>query len=337
MLADSKGHLVRRTPAILFSLALVAGLAACAPADSDAEVDGETAAEECVPTEAGTASDAITVEGDAGALPTITFDAPLEPSETERTVLVEGEGDAIEEGDTLTIHYTIVNGGTGEEIETTGFGDQPPVTVLVDTDSQLLAGLSKTIGCVAEGSRVVGVIPPADAFGEEGQPQFGLEAEQSLVVVADIIGIAPEPLERAEGEPQDAPEGLPAVELAENGEPTITIPDEVPTDGYQLATLIQGEGEEVADGATVVVHYTGWNLSTGEIFDSSWQRGEPASFPTGGVIPGFRDALVGQQVGSQVIAVIPPELGYGPSGGTPDGSIGAEDTIVFVVDILAAQ
>jgi peptidylprolyl isomerase len=55
------------------------------------------------------------------------------------------------------------------------------------------------------------------------------------------------------------------------------------------------------------------------------------------VIPGFRDGLIGQTVGSRVIIVIPPDLGYGPSGGTGDGAIGAEDTIVFVVDILGVQ
>ena len=90
-------------------------------------------------------------------------------------------------------------------------------------------------------------------------------------------------------------------------------------------------------GDVVVVHYHGVNWNTGEVFDSSWSRGEPSSFPTEGVIPGFRDGLVDQTVGSRVIIVIPPELGYGPSGGTGDGSIGAEDTIVFVVDILGVQ
>ena len=93
----------------------------------------------------------------------------------------------------------------------------------------------------------------------------------------------------------------------------------------------------VYDGANIIVHYHGVNWNTGEVFDSSWDRGEPASFPTSGVIPGFRDGLVGQTVGSRVFITIPPALGYGPSGGTGDGRIGAEDTIFFVVDILGLQ
>jgi FKBP-type peptidyl-prolyl cis-trans isomerase len=51
----------------------------------------------------------------------------------------------------------------------------------------------------------------------------------------------------------------------------------------------------------------------------------------------FRDALVGQSVGSRVVVIIPAALGYGPNGGTEDGSIGPEDTIVFVIDILGIQ
>lgn len=325
---------MRRTPALLISLGLVAGLAACTPSGGGADAD--RAAEACEPIASGAASESVTVTGDFDAQPEIAFEGPLEPEATQRTVVIEGEGDAVAEGDTVIVNYTILNGGTAEQIETTYDAGQT-VQVLVDSGSELLSGLSKSLVCSTEGSRVVGVIPPAEAFGAEGQPQFGLEAEQSLVFVADVVEIAPKPLERAEGTAEEAPEGFPTVELADNGAPTITIPDEEPPAEFELATLIQGDGPEVGEDDTVTVHYTGMNWTTGEVFDSSWERGAPASFPTGGVIPGFRDALVGQLVGSQVIAIIPPDLGYGPQGGTPDGSIGAEDTIVFVVDILATS
>nr|WP_220476128.1 FKBP-type peptidyl-prolyl cis-trans isomerase [Microcella alkalica] len=318
----------------MLSLGLVATLAACSPGTEDNAADGANDA--CPLTGSGGSSEAVTVGGDIDAQPEISFVGPLEPEETERTVVIEGEGAAVAEGDTVNVDYTILNGGTAEQIEST-YEAGPTVQVLIDSESQLLSGLSKSLVCATEGSRVVGVIPPAEAFGAEGQPQFGLEAEQSLVFVADVVSIAAQPLERAEGTEEDAPEDFPAVELAEDGAPTVTIPDEEPPADFQLATLIQGDGEEVGADDTVTVHYTGINWNTGEIFDSSWERGQPASFPTGGVIPGFRDALVGQLVGSQVIAIIPPELGYGPQGGTPDGSIGAEDTIVFVVDILATS
>ena len=327
---------MRRSPLVSSFLAvgLLVGLAACTPAENEATPDGtsEPAATECV--SSGPASDAVTVDGEFGSAPTVEFTETLAPTTTERTILSEGDGDEVAEGDVVDLSYAIVNGDSGEEIESTYAADQT-VQLLVDSASPVLAGLSKAIACATEGSRVVGVIPPVDAFGETGAPDFGLEADQPLVFVADIVRILPEPLARAEGDAQDAPEGFPTVELDENGAPTITIPDAEPPAEFQEAVLIQGDGEEVSETATVTVHYTGINWNTGEIFDSSWERGQPAQFPTNGVIPGFRDALVGSTVGSQIIAVIPPELGYGPQGGTPDGGIGPEDTIVFVVDILA--
>ena len=98
--------------------------------------------------------------------------------------------------------------------------------------------------------------------------------------------------------------------------------------------LKQGDGELVGTADDVVVHYVGLNWNTGEIFDESWARGAPATFNTAGVIPGFTAALEGEAVGSQVIVVIPPDLGYGPQGGNPNAGIGETDTLVFVIDIL---
>lgn len=326
---------MRRFPLVssLVAAGLLVGLAACTPqADETAPDDAsQPTASECATS--GPSSDAVSVTGDFGSAPTVDVTDTLAPETTEVTVLSEGEGEEVAEGDVVDLSYAILNGDSGEEIESTFTGEQT-VQLLVDSASPVLAGLSKAIACATEGSRVVGVIPPVDAFGEAGAPDFGLEAAQPLVFVADIVRILPEPLARAEGDAQDAPEGFPTVELDENGAPTITIPDAAPPAEYQEAVLIQGDGEEVSETATVTVHYTGINWNTGEVFDSSWERGQPAQFPTGGVIPGFRDALVGSNVGSQIIAVIPPELGYGPQGGTPDGGIGPDDTIVFVVDIL---
>jgi peptidylprolyl isomerase len=123
------------------------------------------------------------------------------------------------------------------------------------------------------------------------------------------------------------------VEYAESGEPTVVIPEgDVPTE-FALSTVITGSGAEVGAADIVVIQYHGVNWNTGEVFDSSWSRNEPASFPTGGVIPGFRDGLIGQTVGSRVIITIPPDLAYGPyDEGNP-----ASGTIVFVVDILGVQ
>lgn len=331
---------MNRVIVAMSALALVGGLAGCSadpevPTDSSGTLDLSGA---CSPS--GDTVESITFSGDFGQAPTVTFDEPLEVDATERTVVYEGSGETVKNGDDLLIDYTLYNAATGALIEESGYDEFSPSPLSVNTDAPNFVGVSLVSACSTVGSRVAGLIPAAEAFGADGAPEFGLAAGEALLFVVDIIEITPEPeppLERLEGEPQASPEGFPGIEYAEDGAPTVTIPDgDIPTE-FALATLIEGSGAEVSAGAVVVVQYHGVNWNTGEVFDSSWERGEPASFPTGGVIPGFRDGLVGQTVGSRVVIVIPPELGYGPAGGTGDGSIGAEDTIVFVVDILGVQ
>ncbi len=326
---------MRRSSAFIslgLSAGLLVSLVACAPGGSS------TAEGECAP--AGAASDSVSVDGAFGSVPVIEFDGPLLADVTQRTVLVQGEGDSASNGDTVLIEYTVLNGETGVELASTGFTGENAERFPIDTTSDQLVGFSLLLDCATPGTRVAGVIPPSDGFGEQGVPELGLTGSEALVFVIDVVEIVPPaepPLERATGESQPAPDGFPTLELAENGAPTITLPGGEPPTEFDLAVLILGDGATVEEGQTVTVHYTGLNWNTGQVFDSSWERGAPAEFPTSGVIQGFRDALVGQTVGSQVIAIIPPDLGYGPSGGTPDGSIGPDDVIVFVVDILATS
>ena len=84
----------------------------------------------------------------------------------------------------------------------------------------------------------------------------------------------------------------------------------------------------------MTAHYTGMLLD-GTVFDSSWDRGSPSTFSLQGVIPGWTQGLAGQTVGSQVLLVIPAELGYGEQGS--GGTIPPNSPLVFVVDILAAE
>jgi hypothetical protein len=79
------------------------------------------------------------------------------------------------------------------------------------------------------------------------------------------------------------------------------------------------------------------NWRTGQVFNSSWQNNTPFTTIIGGgqVIKGWDTGLVGQTVGSRVLLVVPPADGYG-SAGQPQAGIDSTDTLVFVVDILAA-
>ncbi len=103
----------------------------------------------------------------------------------------------------------------------------------------------------------------------------------------------------------------------------------------QVRTLTPGTGAVIDDDSIVNVCYEGVNGRDGQAFDSSYQRGTPARLRVDGVVPGFRQALIGQRVGASVAVVMTADDGY-PQG-SPDGTIKPGDSIVFVLKIMAAE
>lgn len=116
--------------------------------------------------------------------------------------------------------------------------------------------------------------------------------------------------------------------------PDLTIPEDDPSAELETEVLSEGDGAEVGADDFVVAHYLGqtWAPKDGEenVFDNSYDRGQVSGFSLNGVVPGWKEGLTGQTVGSRVLLSIPPDLGYG---GDPTSEL-AEDTLVFVVDIV---
>jgi FKBP-type peptidyl-prolyl cis-trans isomerase len=281
---------------------------------------------------AGASSDLIEVGGDFGEEPRVDFPTPVSPSETQCTEVIEGEGDRLVEGQQALVGLAVYNGSSGEELQVVGFGEEEPVSVLLGAST--LPGLRKGLSCAREGSRVAVVVPPADAFGEAGNAQLGLEPEDSLVVVFDVQRAF---LRKANGAPQLTRDGFPAVVTAPDGRPGITVPDTEPFETTEVEVLKAGSGAVVEDGDQVLVHYTGVLWSDNEVFDSTWENGGPTAFVVSEgegaeVIPGFSKAIIGQKVGSQVGVVVAPEDGYGEAGG--GAAIPGDATLFFVIDIL---
>ncbi len=109
----------------------------------------------------------------------------------------------------------------------------------------------------------------------------------------------------------------------------VTLPD-----GLQYKILIEGKGAQPTENDVVTVHYSG-KLINGTEFDSSYKRGEPATFPVMGVIPGWVEALKLMKVGSTWELYIPPTLAYGEQGAPP--AIGPNETLIFKVQLLDAK
>jgi len=104
--------------------------------------------------------------------------------------------------------------------------------------------------------------------------------------------------------------------------------------GVQYQVLKAGKGESPTPTDTVKVHYTG-KLIGGKVFDSSVQRGQPATFRVNQVIQGWQTALQSMKVGDKWMLHIPSDLAYGAQGS--QGAIGPHEVLVFEVELLAIQ
>lgn len=106
----------------------------------------------------------------------------------------------------------------------------------------------------------------------------------------------------------------------------------VTASGLQYEILVKGDGEKPTAVSTVRTHYKG-ALLDGTVFDSSYDRGQPAEFPVNGVIAGWTEALQKMAVGSKWRLFVPSNLAYGERGA--GGAIGPNATLVFDVELLA--
>jgi FKBP-type peptidyl-prolyl cis-trans isomerase len=104
--------------------------------------------------------------------------------------------------------------------------------------------------------------------------------------------------------------------------------------GLVVKTLVDGDGPSPTAADTVEVHYEG-KLTDGSIFDSSYKRGEPISFPLSGVIKGWTEGLQLMKVGGKALLTIPYDIAYGERGSPP--TIPPMATLVFTVELLAIK
>jgi FKBP-type peptidyl-prolyl cis-trans isomerase FklB len=119
--------------------------------------------------------------------------------------------------------------------------------------------------------------------------------------------------------------------LLENAkkEGVVTLPS-----GLQYKVIEEGTGKSPEPGDQVTVHYRG-TLVDGTEFDSSYERGEPVTFPVGGVIPGWTEALQLMKEGAKWQLFIPPSLAYGEKGAGQ--VIGPNSTLIFDVELISVQ
>ena len=279
----------------------------------------------------------VTVTGsDPAKAPTVTVKAPLTVTKTGSQVVTDGTGAAVAKDDLVSIQAVIVNGRDGKVVNST-LGDRRRGP-RPRRGRELFKSFKSELPGKKVGSRVVITSTAADAFGDTGN-ESSASRRTTRSSSSSTSSRPPSPSTEAEGKAVAPKAGLPTVTMNEGKPATITVPKgaKAPTKTI-VQPLIEGTGPEVKKGQTVRVAYTGALLKDGSVFDSSANHPEQPYFDfpigQGQVIKGWDNGLEGENVGSRVLLVIPPAEGYGTAGSPP--KISGNDTLVFVVDILAA-
>ena len=312
---------MQKAPLALAAILISITLTGCSPSVTLA----------CDPSGGGEQVDAIEVSSEKLQKPIVTFADPISAESIQSRVVFEGEGNLFTCRNLVEFEFAGYNGGNGELLQETAFDGLNPNPGFFGPES--IPNFCSALVGAKEGSRVVAIFPPKDAHDGRGVESLGVGPEDSFVFIFDLSRVY---LEKAEGSSVAREAGMPAVVTTPEGIPGVTIPKTEAPKELRIAQLIKGEGQTVNSGDNVTMHYSGFLWYGGSKFDSSWDRGTPAQFQVveGQLIEGFLSAVVGQPVGTRVVVVIPPELGYGDQA---SATIPANSTLVFVIDILGSS
>jgi peptidylprolyl isomerase len=305
---------VRKLPAVLAVLGLAAvtlvgcssaPASSCTPvADSDPAVTG-----------------LITVSGDAGTAPTVSMHTPLHTTTTAYRTVDAGDGHpgVVSSDQMIVLDAAFYDGTTGKPLARTSYSNDLTQVFQLSSITKQFPGLRPALQCASAGSRVVVAMPPK-AVGQGVAASLGASTDDSIVAVVDVRKVY---LAAADGsDVYNQGWGMPAVVRAPDGRPGVVVPDGGQPSNLTIEVLKRGSGGVVKDSSQVRVHELVVNWSDKSVASNTWETA-PKSLTVGQQPKGIREALSGQTVGSQVMAIVPPADGTGQSG-----------TQIYVFDIL---
>lgn len=273
----------------------------------------------------------VKVSGPMVRKPVVRFKAPLRFAKTTSTVLTKGPGagDTVQQNSVVTVGYVAYNASDGTQFDSswTGASTDKPATFSV---SSVIPGFATGLKGAHAGDRVLIGVTSRDGYDPVGNGTT-IHKGDSLIFVVDVRKVAnPVPIARRD---------LPRLVLNKKSQPEkfVAKPSTPPhVSELGVYVLRKGHGPTVKAGQTVTVEYVGQLYPDGKVFDESWSRKAPVSFPigTGHVIAGWDDGLVGQKVGSRVILTIPSAEAYGAAGS--GSAVPPNSDLIFVVDLVSA-
>lgn len=276
----------------------------------------------------------LSVSGTPGEAPGVRIVAPLEFTETESQVVVAGTGAPVQIDQLFVVQLALYDARTGRKALSTY--DEPNAPILAKSSgNQLFPVLTEKLVGLRQGSRLVMAVTADDAFGSGGKPPPGIEADDPVVVVADVIAVPPTTVDPvADGPARDVPTGRPTVVL-EVGEPTrIEFGSAEEPDDVVVVPLIDGSGPPVPQHGLVTLDLLAQAWGSRLPFESTYFK-DPVVLPVGtdGSIPAWDEALVGLRRGSRVLVLAPAAQARVPvSAGVPERA-----TIAWVIDILGVS
>ncbi|MFC7310594.1 FKBP-type peptidyl-prolyl cis-trans isomerase [Streptomyces monticola] len=245
--------------------------------------------------------------------------------------LIEGKDAEVAKGDYLQADYLGQIWDTAKVFDNSYDRGVPaifPIGV-----GQVIPGWDQALVGKKIGSRVEMAIPPALGYGAQGNPQGGIKGTDTLVFVVDVVGTFNKKSSAKGKQIAQDNVDLPKVGTGTDGEaPSIDVPKKDAPKKLVANYILEGDGEELKVSDGVLVQYKGVLWDGGKEFDSTYKRGELAQFKLAEVVKGWSQGLTGKKVGSRVLVVVPPDLGYGDK---EQQGIPAKSTLVFSVDILA--
>jgi peptidylprolyl isomerase len=331
---------LRRPTAALGAVLLLPALAACGGGSDDSKASSSSSASSSASaSSAGTAAGSlkeVDFSGDVGkSLKASWHDVVAAPSKTKVTTLVKGDGAAIADGDTVSTYLYVGDGTTKTDAYSDYDNGSPESIPNTDQLSDLFASLLKG---ATYGSRVAAVAPASVLFGTSGNTSLGIGANDSIVVVADLVekaAVSPTPTD-AKAHDAKASE-LPTV-VEKKGKPTgldwTGVDKPSNTTPVQRVVLKQGTGAAVKASDTVTVNYLGETYDAKTPFDESYSK-TPLTSALSGLIQGWSIGLTGVKVGSRVLLQIPPAYGYGAEGS--GSTIPGNATLWFVIDVVSVK
>ncbi|GAA1009149.1 peptidylprolyl isomerase [Streptomyces sp. F-3] len=278
---------------------------------------------------------AITAGTEFGEKPTVAKGEGAPSKDIAVRTVIAGSGRTVAENDYVQAHYLGQIWDTGKVFDNS-YDRRTPLVIQL-SQGTIIDGWRYALAGRKVGSRVELSVPPTWGYGTQGNAQAGIKGTDTLVFVVDLLNTF-NSKSSAQGKavPQNNAD-LPKVGTNTDGAaPSITVPEAAAPKDLVAEYVIEGDGPVVKAENTVLVQYKGVLWDDGKEFDSTYQRDALTSFSLQQVVKGWSQGLTGKKVGSRVLIVVPPSLGYGDNP-PPDSGIKKDSTLVFSVDILAAM